>query len=43
VRLLRPNRGLMPCLVDFIFGQIRTDATLQAYAYSGQIGDLCRI
>jgi hypothetical protein len=33
----------MPHQADFIFGQIRTDATLQAYAYSGQIGALCRI
>jgi hypothetical protein len=38
VRFLRPNRGLMPHQADFIFGQIRTDATLQACAYSGQIG-----
>jgi hypothetical protein len=33
----------MPHQADFIFGQIRTDATLQACAYSGQIGALCRI
>jgi hypothetical protein len=43
VRLLRPNRGLMPHQADFIFGQIGTDATLQACAYSGQIGALRRI
>jgi hypothetical protein len=43
VRLLRRNRGLMPHQVDFIFGQIGTDTMLQACAYSGQIGALCRI
>jgi hypothetical protein len=43
VRLLRPNRGLTPHQADFIFGQIGTDATLQAYAYSGQIVALRRI
>jgi hypothetical protein len=43
VRLLRPNRGLTPHQADFIFGQIGTDATLQACAYSGQIGALRRI
>jgi hypothetical protein len=43
VRLLRPNRGLKPRQADFIFSQIRTDATLQACAYSGQIGASCRV
>jgi hypothetical protein len=43
VRLLRPNRGLVPRQADFLFGQIRTDATLQACAYSGQIGASCRV
>jgi hypothetical protein len=43
VRLLRPNRGLTPHQADFIFGQIGTGATLQACAYSGQIGALRRI
>jgi hypothetical protein len=43
VRLLRPNRGLGPRQADFIFGQIRTDATLQACPYSGQIGAFCRV
>jgi hypothetical protein len=37
VRLLRPNRGLAPRQVVFSFGQIRTDATLQACACSGRI------
>jgi hypothetical protein len=37
VRLLRPNRGLVPRLADFLFGQIRTDTALQACVYSGQI------
>jgi hypothetical protein len=43
VRLLRPNRGLVPRQADFIFGQIKTDATLQACAYSGQIGASYRV
>jgi hypothetical protein len=43
VHLLRSNHGLTPHQADFIFGQIRTDATLQACAYSGQIGALHRI
>jgi hypothetical protein len=43
MRLLRPNRGLMPHQADFIFGQIRTDATLQTCAYSDQIGAFRRI
>jgi hypothetical protein len=43
VRLLRPNRGLSPHQADFNFGQIGTDATLQACAYSGQIVALRRI
>jgi hypothetical protein len=43
VRLLRPNRGLVPRQADLIFGQIRTDATLQACAYSGQIGASYRV
>jgi hypothetical protein len=37
VRLLRPNRGLVPRQAVFLFGQIRTDASLQACAYSGRI------
>jgi hypothetical protein len=43
VRLLRPNRGLTPHQADFIFGQIGTDATLQACAYSSRIVALRRI
>jgi hypothetical protein len=43
MRLLRPNRGLVPRQADFIFGQIRTDATLQACAFSGQIGASYRV
>jgi hypothetical protein len=43
VRLLRPNQGLVPRQADFSFGQIGTDATLQACAYSGQIGASCRV
>jgi hypothetical protein len=43
VRFLRPNRGLTPHQEDFTFGQIGTDATLQACAYLGQIGALRRI
>jgi hypothetical protein len=37
VRLLRPNRGLAPRQTGFFFGQIRTDAALQACVYSGRI------
>jgi hypothetical protein len=37
VRLLRPNRGLAPHQAVCLFGQIATDATLQACAYSGPI------
>jgi hypothetical protein len=37
VRLLRPNRGLVPRQAVFFFGQIRTDASLQACVYSGRI------
>jgi hypothetical protein len=37
VRLLRPNRGLVSRQAVFLFGQIRTDASLQACAYSGRI------
>jgi hypothetical protein len=43
VHLPRPNRGLAPHQADSLFGQIRTDATLQVYAYSGQIGALGRV
>jgi hypothetical protein len=43
VRLPRPNRGLVPRQADFLFGQVRTVATLQAYAYSGQIGASGRV
>jgi hypothetical protein len=37
VRLLRPNRGLVPRRAVFLFGQIRTDASLQACVCSGRI------
>jgi hypothetical protein len=37
VRLLRPNRGLAQRRAVCLFGQIATDATLQACAYSGPI------
>jgi hypothetical protein len=37
VRLLRPNRGLVPRRAVFLFGQIETDASLQACADSGRI------
>jgi hypothetical protein len=37
VRLLRPNRGLAPHQAVCLFGQIATDAILQACAYSGPI------
>jgi hypothetical protein len=37
VRLLRPNRGLAPRQAVFLFGQIETDASLQACAYSSRI------
>jgi hypothetical protein len=43
VRLLRPNRGLVPRQAVFLFGQIRTDASLQACAYSGRIVASCRV
>jgi hypothetical protein len=43
VRLLKPNRGLVSRQADFIFGQIKNDATLQACAYSGQIVASCRV
>jgi hypothetical protein len=43
VRLLGPNQGLVPRQADFFFGQIGTDATLQACAYSGQIRASCRV
>jgi hypothetical protein len=42
-RLLRPNRGLAPRLAACIFGQIATDATLQACAYSGPIEASLRV
>jgi hypothetical protein len=41
VRLLRPNRGLVPRQAVFLFDQIRTDASLRACAYSGRIVSLC--
>jgi hypothetical protein len=37
VLLLRPNRGLAPRQAVFSFGQVETDASLQACAYSGRI------
>jgi hypothetical protein len=37
VCLPRPTRGLAPRQAVFLFGQIRTDASLQACAYSGRI------
>jgi hypothetical protein len=37
VRLLKPNRGLAPRQPGFLFGQIGTDAMLQACVYSGRI------
>jgi hypothetical protein len=43
VRLLRPNRGLVPRQAVFSFGQIRTDTTLQACVYSGRIVASCRV
>jgi hypothetical protein len=43
VRLLRPNRGLVPRQADFLFGQIRTDAALRACVYSGRIVASCRV
>jgi hypothetical protein len=36
-RLLRPSRGLAPRQAVCLFGQIETDASLQACAYSGPI------
>jgi hypothetical protein len=43
VRLLWPNRGLAPRQAAFLFGQIETDASLQACAYSGRIVALLRV
>jgi hypothetical protein len=43
VRLLRPNRGLTPRQAVFIFGQLETDASLQACAYFGRIVALPRV
>jgi hypothetical protein len=43
VRSLRANCGLAPHQADLIFGQIGTDATLQACAHSGRIVALRRI
>jgi hypothetical protein len=43
VRLLRPNRGLMPRQAGFLFGQIRTDAALRACVYSGRIVASCHV
>jgi hypothetical protein len=43
VRSLRPNRGPAPHQADLIFGQIGTDATLQACAHSGRIVALRRV
>jgi hypothetical protein len=43
VRLLRPNRGLVPRQAVFSFGQIRTDTALQACVYSGRIVASCRV
>jgi hypothetical protein len=43
MRFLRPKRGLMPHQADFIFGQVRTDVTLEACVFLGQNGALCRV
>jgi hypothetical protein len=43
VRFLRPNRGLAPRQAFFLFGQLETDATLQACAFFGRIVALPRV
>jgi hypothetical protein len=43
VRLLQPNCGLVPRQAVFSFGQIRTDATLQACVCFGRIVASCRV
>jgi hypothetical protein len=43
VRLLWPNRGPAPRQAVFLFGQLETDASLQACAYSGRIVALPRV
>jgi hypothetical protein len=43
VRLLRLNRGLVPRQAGFFFGQIRTDASLRAWVYSGRIMASCHV
>jgi hypothetical protein len=43
VRLPRPNRGPVPRQAVFLFGQLETDASLQACAYSGRIVALPRV
>jgi hypothetical protein len=43
VRSLRPTRGLMPRQAGFSFGQIRTDAALQACVHSGRLVASCRV
>jgi hypothetical protein len=43
VRFLWPHRSLVSRQAVFIFGQVRTDATLQACACSDQIGASCRV
>jgi hypothetical protein len=42
-RLLRPNRGPAPRQAVFLFGQLETDASLQASAYFGRIVALPRV
>jgi hypothetical protein len=43
VRSLRPTRGLVPRQAGFSFGQIRTDAALQACVHSGRLVASCRV
>jgi hypothetical protein len=43
VRLLRPNHGPVPRQAVFHFGQLETDASLQACAYFGRIMALYRV
>jgi hypothetical protein len=43
VRLLRPNRGPVPCQAVSLFGQLETDASHQACAYFGRIVALYRV
>jgi hypothetical protein len=43
MRLLRPNHGPSPRQAVFLFGQLETDASLQACAYFGRIVALPRV